>query len=90
MPGIETLSSSETDDVKGTDCPLDLTELGRGTWGLLHTMAAYYPDTPTIEQQKNMTQFFKSFSRAFPCEDCGQDLQERWVTFRKTYHGKAC
>ena len=82
-PGTETLLSSERDDVIGAECPLDLTELGQGTWGFLHTMAAYYPDTPTAEQQRNMTQFFKSFSQVFPCKDCAQDLEERWVPFHK-------
>ena len=29
------------------ECPVDREELGRGTWDLLHTTAAYYPETPS-------------------------------------------
>ena len=59
------------------DCPLDREELGRQTWGLLHTAAAYFPRQPSQQEQQNATQFVKSFSNLYPCEDCAEDF--RWV-----------
>ncbi len=40
-------------------------------------MAAYYPDKPTQEQQKDMTQFMTLFSRFYPCNDCAEDFREK-------------
>ncbi|KAL7053712.1 hypothetical protein AAHC03_026895 [Spirometra sp. Aus1] len=61
-------------DPKG--CPVDKTGLGRATWTLLHTMAAYYPNHPTYEQKVSMEKFFSSFADFFPCKYCAMDFQK--------------
>lgn len=57
------------------DCPWDKDTLGKSTWGLLHTMAAHYPDEPNQEQQKDMKGFFSILSRLYPCEFCAKDFR---------------
>lgn len=69
--------TESTESVKRKDCPLDKEELGRNTWGFLHTMAAYYPDEPTQKQQRDMKSLIKTFSRFYPCEWCAYHLRER-------------
>jgi len=57
------------------DCPLDKDSLGRNTWSFLHTMAAYYPDDPSIQQQKEMSVLMKLFSKYYPCDHCAKDFR---------------
>ncbi|KAH9498413.1 hypothetical protein Btru_008200 [Bulinus truncatus] len=58
------------------ECPLDSELLGRNTWAFLHTMAAYYPEKPSSEQQHNMKQFIKLLSQFYPCHKCASHLRE--------------
>ena len=53
----------------------DIVELGNGTWTLLHTMAAYYPDRPNVEQQEQTVEFIHSLSNVFPCSWCASDFR---------------
>ncbi|KAJ2944120.1 hypothetical protein O0L34_g18086 [Tuta absoluta] len=58
------------------DCPLDKEDLGKATWGFLHSMVGYYPSKPTKNQAKEMAKFFEIFSHFYPCEPCALDFQE--------------
>ncbi|XP_077489878.1 evr1_Alr domain-containing protein Alr [Amblyomma americanum] len=58
------------------ECPPDRSELGRCTWSLLHSVAAYYPKKPTPAQQNDAEQFFRLFSRLYPCDDCARDFRK--------------
>ncbi|KAJ3271335.1 hypothetical protein HDV01_006840 [Terramyces sp. JEL0728] len=61
-------------------CPLDKTTLGNYTWGFLHTMAAYYPQTPSKSDQQIMKNFITGLSRFYPCSYCAEHLQKEIVT----------
>ncbi|XP_041363908.1 FAD-linked sulfhydryl oxidase ALR-like [Gigantopelta aegis] len=56
-------------------CPLDKNELGRNTWSFLHTMAGYYPRTPSVQEKLNMTQFMQLFAQFYPCDYCAKDMR---------------
>ncbi|CAG8442934.1 9280_t:CDS:1, partial [Ambispora leptoticha] len=58
------------------DCPPDSETLGRHTWTFLHTMAAYYSDTPTTTQQTMMLSFLRTFSHVYPCWYCAEHFRE--------------
>lgn len=67
----------ETKIPKKKECPPDGEELGRCSWMLLHTLAAYYPDSPSKKQQTEMKQFMTLFSNIYPCEDCAEHMRKR-------------
>lgn len=56
-------------------CPLDGPELGRATWAFLHTMAAYYPETPSPQDRDMMRGFITGLARFYPCNDCAEHLR---------------
>lgn len=58
------------------ECPLDKDELGRNTWSFLHTMAANYPQHPSEQQQKDMTEMMHLFSKFYPCDYCAKDFRK--------------
>ncbi|GAA5804267.1 putative regulatory protein [Helicostylum pulchrum] len=65
-----------TEEWKRNNCPADVETLGRHTWTLLHTMAAYYPQKPEPQQKESMKSFFKAFSENYPCWFCKNDFQK--------------
>ncbi|CAK7266201.1 Flavin-linked sulfhydryl oxidase of the mitochondrial IMS [Sporothrix epigloea] len=58
------------------DCPADVETLGRGTWTLLHTIAAQYPTQPSPGQQADIKGFMGILSRLYPCWVCAEDFQK--------------
>jgi Erv1 / Alr family len=64
-----------------SDCPLDKEELGRSTWNLIHTVAAYYPDSPSEEDKGNARNFILALSHLYPCEVCRSDFKESVANF---------
>jgi len=61
---------------KEVNCPVNTAQLGRCSWTLLHTMAAWYPDTPSSQDQSMMTNFIGALARFYPCSYCAADFQE--------------
>ncbi|CAH1099926.1 unnamed protein product [Psylliodes chrysocephalus] len=67
---------SSGDTPRRPDCPLDREELGNKSWGLLHTIAAKYPENPQPKDKTTMREFFTLFSKLYPCQHCAEDLKE--------------
>jgi len=57
-------------------CPPSSGEIGTGSWNLLHSMAAWYPNHPTAQDRREMTGFFSAFARFYPCPWCAHDFQQ--------------
>lgn len=60
----------------GQECPPESGEIGRSTWTFLHSMAAYYPEQPTQEQQFLMRCMLMGLSQFYPCEICSEHLRD--------------
>lgn len=61
---------------RNSECPLDRETLGRYTWGLLHTIAAKYPQRPSAEDKVQMKQFIDILSNLYPCSYCAQEFRD--------------
>lgn len=55
-------------------CPPDREELGRSSWALIHSMAAYYPKNPTDADKQAIRGFFNALQRLYPCRHCREQL----------------
>ncbi|GLV34771.1 Augmenter of liver regeneration [Carabus blaptoides fortunei] len=73
---ISKQNESKDIEIIREDCPLDKDQLGRSTWGFLHTMAARYPKKPNVQEKNDMTQFIHLFSKFYPCDICAADFRE--------------
>ncbi|KAL7620042.1 Flavin-linked sulfhydryl oxidase of the mitochondrial IMS [Parahypoxylon ruwenzoriense] len=70
-----TAASSYQHRAPPDDCPADVETLGRSTWTLLHSIAATYPQAPSVAQQSDLRTFMRTFSRLYPCWMCAEDFQ---------------
>ena len=57
------------------ECPVDKDELGKQSWTLLHTMAAYFPEKPKAEQSLYAEVFLKSLAALYPCKVCAEHMR---------------
>lgn len=57
-------------------CPVDKELLGKSTWNLIHSVAASFPENPTEEEKKNVSDFFISLSKVYPCPHCRDDFRQ--------------
>jgi mitochondrial FAD-linked sulfhydryl oxidase len=56
-------------------CPPDVEVLGRATWTFLHTLAANYPEKPSVQQQREISSFMGTLGRFYPCWHCADDFR---------------
>lgn len=64
---------------KPTPAKVTKEELGRGSWTLIHTMAANYPEKPTPTERVHAAAFFQSIGTLYPCKLC-RDHFARYIS----------
>ncbi|KAL3769794.1 hypothetical protein ACHAWU_010302 [Discostella pseudostelligera] len=57
-------------------CPPTKDAIGASTWSLVHSMAAWYPNEPTSEDKRFMSNFMTALARFYPCTYCATDFQK--------------
>ena len=50
-------------------------ELGRGAWGLLHTVAASYPEEPTRRDRREASRLLNALAWLYPCGECAEHFR---------------
>ena len=66
---------NEKEELEALECPVDKDELGKQSWTLLHTMAAYFPEKPKAEQSLYAEIYFKSLAALYPCKVCAEHMR---------------
>lgn len=59
-----------------TALPPGLNKIGRSGWTTVHSIAAYYPEEPTLRQKQAALNFLDSLAVLFPCDTCASDFEE--------------
>mmetsp|Transcript_32825 Transcript_32825/g.43198 ORF Transcript_32825/g.43198 Transcript_32825/m.43198 type:complete len:148 (+) Transcript_32825:1-444(+) len=72
------------------DCPVSKDQLGTASWILLHTLAAYYPDEPTNEDQQKALNLVSSLASFYPCSWCAKDFQKKIVEHPPCVESREC
>jgi len=54
--------------------PLNVVEIGRATWPILHRMTLSYPEKPDEATKQRMLRTLKGFSLHYPCKMCASDF----------------
>ena len=73
LRGVKPLSQEEQDVI---DHMRIRATLGRGTWNLLHRLAAQFDKSPSDERKATIETFFKTFSDLYPCEECAAHFRQ--------------
>ena len=68
--------SNDSMAARAGGCPLDREELGRNSWAVLHSFAGYFPERPSVDQQREMEHFINLFGKYFPCTHCSEDFMK--------------
>lgn len=69
-------SSSSSSQQMSSECPPDGEIIGNNTWTFLHSVAAYYPSTPSPIQQTSMISLIQALPNLYPCHSCAEALQD--------------
>ena len=69
-------SKSTKQSTNNRACPPTREEIGSSTWSLLHSMAAWYPTSPSTEDKQHMSGFMHALARFYPCTWCAADFQQ--------------
>lgn len=72
---LSRIQSTKTKQNTKIDCPPAKDQIGNSSWTLLHSMAAWYPETPTGKEEEQMKQFMEALSIFYPCTYCAADFK---------------
>ena len=53
--------------------------LYRASWAYLHTMAAFYPEAPSDDYARRMSEFMLAYARFYPCGYCADTTSDEMV-----------